>query len=135
VATNEKTEHDLDEALEETFPASDPPANTVETGIIPHDLSVPPEESRSELVDRVSDNRAANRFELIVDGQTAFLTYVRTPTTLTIVHTEVPEALRGRGAGSALVDVALDRGHSDGLQVIVQCPFARAYLKKRRLNS
>ena len=24
---------DLDEALEETFPASDPPANTVETGI------------------------------------------------------------------------------------------------------
>jgi hypothetical protein len=24
---------DIDEALEETFPASDPPANTVETGI------------------------------------------------------------------------------------------------------
>ena len=24
---------DVDEALEETFPASDPPANTVETGI------------------------------------------------------------------------------------------------------
>ncbi len=27
----------LDEALEETFPASDPPANTVETGIQPND--------------------------------------------------------------------------------------------------
>jgi hypothetical protein len=28
------SEHSLDEALEETFPASDPPANTVETGIM-----------------------------------------------------------------------------------------------------
>ena len=28
---------DIDEALEETFPASDPPANTVETGIAIYD--------------------------------------------------------------------------------------------------
>ena len=128
MTTNEKTERDLDEALEETFPASDPPANTVETGIIPHDLSDLPEGGHYD----VEDNRSANRFELIVDGQTAFLTYVRTATTLTLVHTEVPEGLRGRGLGGALVDAALDRGHADGLQVIVQCPFARAYLKKRR---
>jgi hypothetical protein len=32
----------LDEALEETFPASDPPANTVETGIRIGDSSSPP---------------------------------------------------------------------------------------------
>jgi hypothetical protein len=30
---------DVDEALEETFPASDPPANTVETGIVPTEVA------------------------------------------------------------------------------------------------
>jgi hypothetical protein len=32
----------LDEALEETFPASDPPANTVETGIRTGETPPPP---------------------------------------------------------------------------------------------
>jgi hypothetical protein len=31
--TRQHREDQLDEAIEETFPASDPPANTVETGI------------------------------------------------------------------------------------------------------
>jgi hypothetical protein len=41
----------LDEALEETFPASDPPANTVETGIQPPDeenLSRTPDDQHDE---------------------------------------------------------------------------------------
>ena len=33
MAPEEPPDDRLDEALEETFPASDPPANTVETGI------------------------------------------------------------------------------------------------------
>jgi hypothetical protein len=64
-----------------------------------------------------------------VDGQTSFLTYKRTPTTLTLVHTEVPENLRGRGIGGALVDGSFDRAQSDGLQVEVKCPFAKDYLR------
>lgn len=79
---------------------------------------------------RVSDNPAASRFELVVDGKTSFLTYTRTPTTLTLLHTEVPEDLRERGIGGALVEAALDRGHADGVRVIVVCPFAREYMKK-----
>jgi hypothetical protein len=34
VAEDINDEDEIDEALEETFPASDPPANTVETGIL-----------------------------------------------------------------------------------------------------
>ena len=67
--SSRKTREDekLDEALDETFPASDPPANTVETGIR---IDITPD--RDVLV---NDNRAAQRFELVVDGQMAFLTY------------------------------------------------------------
>jgi GCN5-related N-acetyltransferase len=91
----EYTDGDLDEALEETFPASDPPANTVETGIVPREIDVP---TGSGVV----DNSQRSRFELVVDGLTSFLDYTRGPLGLTLVHTEVPESQRGRGLGTSL---------------------------------
>src|SRR5262249_32301684 len=119
------TPHDeemLDEGLDETFPASDPPANTVETGIRTGELSGSEPE--------VSDNRSLNRFELVVDGHTAFLTHGRTANSLTLVHTEVPKALRGRHLGETLVEAALESGRQAGLRISVLCPFARAYLRR-----
>lgn len=118
-----KADREIDEALEETFPASDAPANTVETGIRTGDSSL------SGPVP-VLDNPGRHRFELTVDGHTAFLAYERTRDALMLVHTEVPEPLRGRHIGDALVNAALDAGRSDGLRIVVVCPFARAYLRK-----
>jgi hypothetical protein len=121
-----KSQHDdeqLDESLDETFPASDAPANTVETGIRTG-------EPDSSLQLEVSDNRALSRFELIVDGHTAFLAYERTSDSLTLIHTEVPPELRGRHLGETLVEGALQIARSEGLRVSVVCPFARAYLRK-----
>jgi predicted GNAT family acetyltransferase len=115
----------LDEALEQTFPASDPLANTVETGIR---IGNPPLSSRPS----VSDNPALKRFELTIDGHTAFLAYDRTDDTLTLKHTEVPDALRGRHLGEALVRFALDVGRFEGLLIVVVCPFARAHLREHR---
>jgi len=83
---------ELDEVLEETFPASDAPANTVGTG-----TRVGP----VPLAQAVTDNPEASRFELVVDGQTAVLTYDRTPTSLVLVHTEAPPSLRGRHLADA----------------------------------
>jgi predicted GNAT family acetyltransferase len=80
----------------------------------------------------VVDNTDTNRFELTTDGQTAFLLYKKTPETLELIHTEVPEALRGRHLGDALVEYALDKAHAWRLRVVAICPFARAYLRKRR---
>jgi len=118
----------LDETLDETFPASDAPANTVETGIR---VGEPPEPSGP----LISDNTARNRFELVVDGETAFLTYERTRDTLTLVHTEVPAGARGQHLGGRLVDFAVSAGHAAGLRLVVICPFARAYLRKRRTGA
>ena len=112
----------LDEALEETFPASDPPANTVETGI--RTGGEPP--SRGS----VTDNRTQNRFELSVNGDTAFLLYERTNDTLTLIHTEVPATMRGLHVGDALVEAALEDTRSAGLRIVAVCPFVRAYMRK-----
>jgi uncharacterized protein len=80
----------------------------------------------------VVDNDATSRFELTADGQTAFLVYKRTPETLELIHTEVPEELRGKHLGDALVEFALERAHAEHLRVVAICPFVRAYLRKRR---
>lgn len=78
----------------------------------------------------VTDNRAANRFELPIDGQLAFLTYERTSDCVRFLHTEVPESFRGRGFGETLVKGALDAVRAEGLGVVAICPFVRAYLRK-----
>lgn len=121
---NERIREDakLDEALDETFPASDPPANTPETGIR---IDITPGQ-----VALVNDNRAAHRFELVADGQMAFLTYERTPDRLTLVHTEVPPPLRGRHLADALVKAGLHTARKEGLRIVAMCPFAKSYLRK-----
>jgi len=78
----------------------------------------------------VNDNRAANRFELVMDGQVAFLTYDRSHDALVFLHTEVPESLRGRHLGDVLVKAGLDAARREGLRVVAQCPFVSAYLRK-----
>jgi predicted GNAT family acetyltransferase len=120
--TRSEADAKLDEALEETFPASDPPANTVETGT----------RTGAEEVSRpsITDNPARHRFESTLNGETAFLLYGRTHDTLTLIHTEVPPAFRGRHMGDALVQAALSDAKSAGLRVVAVCPFAKAYLQK-----
>jgi hypothetical protein len=82
----------------------------------------------------VTDNRALSRFELDVDGQTAFLVYERPPGALRLIHTEVPEALRGRHLGDVLVKAALDAGRMERLRIVAVCPFVTAYLRKHPQN-
>jgi len=113
----------LDEAIEESFPASDPPANTVETGI---HLEVDSPRG-TEIV--VRDNPAASRFEAVVDGKVAFLLYERRPNAFVFLHTEVPESLRGRGIANRLAEVGLRMARAEKAPIVVQCPFVRAYLQ------
>jgi uncharacterized protein len=83
--------------------------------------------------DQVIDNTAEQRFELPVDGHTAFLKYQRANGALTLIHTEVPEELRGRHLGEQLVRAALAAGQTEGLRIVAVCPFVRAYLRKHPL--
>jgi predicted GNAT family acetyltransferase len=77
---------------------------------------------------RIVDNQSANRFETIVDGHLAELTYRRGNGRIVLIHTGVPDDLEGRGIGAALVRAAVGTAEDEGLVVIPRCPFARRWL-------
>ena len=78
----------------------------------------------------VVNNMAEHRFELTVEGHLAATYYEIEGGVITFVHTEVPKELGGKGIGSKLVKSALDHVRLQGLKVIAQCPFVKAYIEK-----
>ena len=78
----------------------------------------------------VVDNKAKDRFELEADGHIAFGSYEREDGLITFTHTIVPAELQGRGLGSILIKAALDAVRAEGLKVVPECPFVRAYIDK-----
>lgn len=76
------------------------------------------------------DNVDQSRFEMDLGDEVAFMKYHRSGDRLHLMHTEVPSALRGRGAGSRLVRAVLDRARAEGAVVVPSCPFVKAFLKK-----
>lgn len=82
------------------------------------------------MASNVRDNTKRHRFELDADGHVAYSNYKRADGVLTILHTEVPKELAGRGIGSALVRGVLDTARAEGVKVVPVCPFARAYMDR-----
>jgi uncharacterized protein len=78
----------------------------------------------------VVNNKAHHRYELAVDGYLAATYYKLSDGVITFIHTEIPPELGGQGAGSKLVKGALVQVRADGLNVIPQCPFVKAYIDK-----
>jgi predicted GNAT family acetyltransferase len=78
----------------------------------------------------VVDNKTEHRFELSVEGHIAATYYKRADGVITFVHTEVPPELGGKGVGSKLIKGALDQVRAEGLKVIPQCPFVKAWIDK-----
>ncbi len=78
----------------------------------------------------VRNNEQESRFEYEIDGSVAVAEYHRDGSRITFTHTEVPEALSGRGIGNTLVRGALDYARREKLRVIPQCAFVAAFIKK-----
>jgi uncharacterized protein len=79
---------------------------------------------------QVTHNEANGQFEITLGKERASLRYHRTPDSISLIHTEVPDAFRGRGLGSQLVRAALDYAHFNQLKVFPDCPFVKVYLRK-----
>lgn len=80
----------------------------------------------NELIN--DENR--NRFELQVGSHTAFIEYKLDGDVISLIHTEVPAALGGKGVGKKLVALVLEYIKQQNLKLIPLCPFVAAYLKR-----
>jgi predicted GNAT family acetyltransferase len=70
------------------------------------------------------------RFELERDEQVAYLEYTLTGDVLGLIHSEVPEALRGHGLAASLAKTALEWARENHKKVDVVCPSVAGYLKE-----
>lgn len=78
----------------------------------------------------VRHNTEQRRFELDTSAGIAVADYRLSGGVMTIFHTEVPAALRGRGIGCRLVKGVLEEVRKLGLKVVPQCWFVREYLER-----
>jgi uncharacterized protein len=78
----------------------------------------------------VRNNVPLNRYELETEAGLAVANYRPLPGAVAIFHTEVPLPLRGRTIGARLVKGVLEDLSRQGLKVIPQCSFVRAFIAR-----
>ena len=79
-------------------------------------------------------NEEAKRFELhLEEGQMAKIEYIlNNQGTMFLTHTEVPQALEGKGIGSKIISEALQYIEENNYKLAPLCPFVAAYLKRHK---
>jgi uncharacterized protein len=65
------------------------------------------------------------------DERLAEMTYSKAGDTLIIIdHTDVSDALRGKGAGKQLVQAAVEYARENQIKILPLCPFAKSVFDK-----
>ena len=76
-------------------------------------------------------NIVRSRFELEEEGETAYLEFeTDSEGWITLLHTEVPAALRGRGLANILAQTGLEYARDHKLKVDVICPLVAKFISK-----
>lgn len=87
-------------------------------------------DTQSIAIER-EEGETKGRYVIRLDGSQAEMTYSRAGAGLIIIdHTEVPQALRGRGIGKALVARGVEDARREGKKVVPLCPYAKAQIMK-----
>ena len=77
------------------------------------------------------DTDTKGRYVVTVDGMEAEMTFSKAgEKTIIIDHTGVPDGLRGRGVGEALVQRGVEDARAAGVKIIPLCPFAKAQIMR-----
>ena len=78
----------------------------------------------------VTRNASVNSFEVTIEGHLAKVDYRMSGNRMIITHTEVPDALRGKGIAEQLVAFAVKCARKEGLEVVAECDYANRFLNR-----
>jgi predicted GNAT family acetyltransferase len=70
------------------------------------------------------------RFEIERDNEVAYLDYSLSGNILVLIHTQVPERLRGMGLASSLAETALQWAREHNVRVDIICPTVQDFILK-----
>ena len=74
-------------------------------------------------------NSDKNRFEFeLENGKMGIVKYIPLGRKMQLIHTEVPEELRGQGYGTEMIEQTLASIDEMRFKVIPECPFVSAYM-------
>jgi predicted GNAT family acetyltransferase len=79
---------------------------------------------------QVQNDETQHKFYAVVDGHEARVEYAHSGDVYNLMHTFVPEELRGHGVAEELVMAALDQLKAQGAKFLPTCPFVQAFLKR-----
>lgn len=80
-------------------------------------------------MDKIRDNTSSSRYEMDVEGGVAFANYRMASGVVTVTHTEVPAAQRGRGIGARLSAAVLDHIRAEKLKVVPRCGYFAGFIR------
>ena len=72
------------------------------------------------------------KFYAVIDDLESHLEYVKVNNVLNLIHTYVPNALRGKGSASKIVKVALTYAEENNLKIIPSCSYVAAYIQRHK---
>lgn len=80
------------------------------------------------------NNKEKSRFELIVDDSVAYVAYIREQDKITLVNTEIPEAIAKIDDSAVyLMNRILQYSSENQIKLEILCPFAKAVIDRMRI--
>lgn len=78
----------------------------------------------------IEHDAVGRRFSAEVDGHPCEVDYRLADAIMTITHTGVPTAIKGRGIAGQLMRFALETARENGWKVVPACSYAESYMAR-----
>jgi len=72
-----------------------------------------------------------HRFEMTIDDEISFISYIDRSGVYYLTHSEVPLAMRGKGIGKILVNKTLEYLQTHGIKAIPICSFIKSVAESK----